>query len=211
MTAPLRLAILISGGGRTLLNIADAIDRGEIAARIELVISSRHSAAGVEKARTRGFDVRVAAKKDFPDENAMHDAITAWLRQKKIDLVLLAGYLRLFRLTDDFRGKVMNIHPALLPDFGGVGLHGEHVHRAVLQSGRTISGCTVHFVDDQYDRGPVILQRSVPVLPDDTEETLAARVFEQECIAYPEAIRLFAQGRLRLDHHRVTILPPRSG
>jgi formyltetrahydrofolate-dependent phosphoribosylglycinamide formyltransferase len=204
---PLRLGVLISGGGRTLMNIAEAIDRGEIPARIELVISSRHNAAGVENARACGFDVRIAGKKDFSDENAMHEAITAWLREKHIDLVLLAGYLRLFRLTDDFRGRVMNIHPALLPDFGGFGLHGGHVHCAVLQSRRTQSGCTVHFVDDQYDRGPIILQRTCPVLPGDTEATLAARVFDQECIAYPEAIRLFAAGRLRHEHDRVVILP----
>lgn len=207
---PLRLGVLVSGGGRTLMNIADAIDRGEIPAKIELVISSRHNAAGVERAKARGIDVRVAAKKDFPNEDVMHAAITSWLREKRIDLVLLAGYLRLFRLTDDFRGKVINIHPALLPDFGGVGLHGERVHRAVLESGRAISGCTVHFVDDEYDRGPVILQRTCPVLPGDTEETLAARVFEQECLAYPEAIRLFADGRLHEHRGRVMIDPPSS-
>src|SRR5262245_4644984 len=210
MTKPIRLAILISGGGRTMMNIADAIERGEIPATIDLVISSRSDAAGVDKARQRGFDVRIAAKKDFPAVDAMHDAITSWLREKRIDLVCLAGYLRLFHLTDDFRGKVMNIHPALLPDFGGHGLHGEHVHRAVLAAGRKVSGCTVHFVDDEYDRGPVILQRTVPVLPGDTEDTLAARVFEQECIAYPEAILLFAQGRLREVDGQVEILKLRS-
>jgi len=208
---PLHLGVLISGGGRTLMNIADGIDRGEIPATIELVVSSRRNAGGVEKANARGFDVRIASKKDFPNEDAMHSAITSWLREKQIDLVLLAGYLRLFRLSDDFRGRVMNIHPALLPDFGGHGMHGEHVHRSVLRAGKTVSGCTVHFVDDEYDRGPNILQRTCPVLPNDTDETLASRVFEQECIAYPEAIRLFAADRLRLERTRVTILPQHSG
>jgi phosphoribosylglycinamide formyltransferase-1 len=210
MSSPLRLAVLISGGGRTLLNIADAIDRGQVPARIELVIASRSDAPGVARALERGFEVRIAARGDFPSTQAMDDAITSWLREKRIDLVCLAGYLRLFQLSDDLRGKVMNIHPALLPDFGGTGLHGHHVHQAVLQSGRAMSGCTVHFVDDEYDRGPVILQRTCPVLPGDTAESLAARVFEQECIAYPEAICLFAQNRLQLQDQRVRILPVAS-
>lgn len=190
-----RLAAFISGGGRTLMNLADCIDRGELPASVDLVVASRENIAGVELARQRGFDVRIAAVKDFADPDAMHDAITTWLVEKDIDLVCLCGYLRWLRVDPQFRGKVINIHPALLPKFGGQGMHGLHVHRAVLRAGDEASGCTVHFVDDHYDQGPIILQRTCPVLPDDDEYTLAARVFEQECIAYPEAIRQLATER----------------
>ena len=203
MTPPLRIAALISGGGRTLLNIADEIDRGRLDAEIVLVIASRADAAGAEHARARGFDVRVV-----PRERMEHldDLIEQWLREKHVDLVCLCGYLRLLRITPWLEGRVMNIHPALLPDFGGKRMYGRRVHQAVLDSGRTESGCTAHFVDAEYDRGPVILQRKVPVLPGDDAESLAARVFEQECIAYPQAIRLFAEGRLRIIEGKVEVL-----
>ena len=119
----------------------------------------------------------------------------------------MAGFLSLWRVPDELYGRVINIHPALLPDFGGSGMYGRSVHQAALRAGRSESGCTVHFCDNEYDRGPIILQRKVPVLPDDTPESLAARVFEQECIALPETIQLFAEGRIRLQGRAVTILP----
>ncbi|UCD76387.1 MAG: phosphoribosylglycinamide formyltransferase [Phycisphaerales bacterium] len=205
MSQPLRIGALLSGGGRTLMNIADRIDNGSLNAEVVLVISSRTSASGVERSQDRGFEVRVARKKDFETEDALHDAITAWLLEKEVDLVCLCGYLRWFRLDPPFVGKVMNIHPALLPDFGGKGMYGEHVHRAVIAAGKTESGCTVHFVDDRYDHGPTIVQRKCPVLPDDDADSLAARVFEQECLAYPEAIRLFAEKRVRLVEGKIEI------
>ncbi|MHC4415480.1 MAG: phosphoribosylglycinamide formyltransferase [Planctomycetota bacterium] len=208
MSDPLRLATLISGGGRTLINLVDRIEAGSLPASVELVVSSRRGAPGVELARQRGLDVRTAARRDFTTEDELHDAITSWLLEKGVELVCLCGYLRWLRVDGPFQGRVMNIHPALLPDFGGKGMYGLRVHRAVLETGRNISGCTVHFVDDQYDHGPIILQRLCPVLPDDDEHSLAARVFEQECRAYPEAICLFAGGRLRLEHCRVRVLPP---
>jgi len=195
---PLKLAAMISGGGRTLVNLADRIDDGSLNASIELVISSRAHAAGNEKARQRGFEVRTALQRDFATEAELHHLIAAWWDECKADLVVLCGYLRKLEIPERWRGRVINIHPALLPDFGGRGMYGDHVHRAVLTSGKTVSGCTVHFVDDQYDHGPTILQRSCPVLPGDDEHTLAARVFEQECLAYPEAISLIAAGRVRL-------------
>ena len=186
---PIRIAAFISGGGRTLLNLANCIDRGELHASIELVVASRLDAPGVERARQRGFDVRIATIRDFGSADAMHDAVTGWLLEKDIDLICLCGYLRWLRIDPPFENRVINIHPALLPKFGGKGMHGLHVHRAVLAAGETTSGCTVHYVDEEYDHGPVILQRTCPVLPDDDEHTLADRVFEQECLAYPEAIR----------------------
>jgi len=207
MTTPLRLGALISGGGRTVLNLADRIADGTISADIALVISSRADAAGVERARDRGLAVRVAARRDFESADRLHDTITSWLLERQVQLVCLCGYLRWFRIDEPYRGRAMNIHPALLPDFGGKGMYGEAVHRAVLAAGAKVSGCTVHFLDDRYDHGPIILQRETPVLPADDEHTLAARVFEQECIAYPEAIRLFAAGRLRLEGDQVKILP----
>ncbi len=190
---PIRLAGLISGGGRTLMNLAECIERCELDASIELVIASRASVAGVDLARQRGFDVRIAAEKEFPSTTAMHDAITAWLLEKRIELVCMCGYLRWFRVDPPFQGRVINIHPSLLPKYGGKGMHGMHVHRAVLAAGDHESGCTVHYVDDQYDQGPIILQRRCPVRPDDDEMKLAARVFEEECHAYPEAIRMIRE------------------
>jgi formyltetrahydrofolate-dependent phosphoribosylglycinamide formyltransferase len=194
----LRVAALISGGGRTLINLCDKIDAGELEAEIALVIASREEAPGVEKARRRGLPVAVASRQRFPRDEARHDAISRWLVDCSSDLVCLCGYLCWLRVDEPFLNRVMNIHPALLPDFGGPGMYGERVHRAVLASGRTVSGCTVHFVDDQYDHGPIILQRTCPVRPDDTVQTLAARVFREECVAYPEAVRLFSRGRLRV-------------
>ena len=189
------------------MNIADQIDAGKLKASIELVISSRGDAAGVERARTRGLNTLIIRRSDFGTEDAMHDAITKHLLEHRIDLVCLCGYLRKIRIDKPFRGRVMNIHPALLPEFGGQGMHGESVHRAVLAAGKTISGCTVHFVDEHYDHGPIILQRTVPVVPGDDSHSLAARVFEQECVAFPEAIELFAKKRLIVAGDRVSIQP----
>lgn len=203
-----RLGVLISGGGRTLLNLADRIDDGSLPAVIATVIASRHGLAGTERAEARGLPVTVVARADHADPAAVHDHIDALLDEAAVDLVCLAGYLRLFRVDPPYRGRVLNIHPALLPAFGGKGMFGQHVHEAVIAARRPFSGCTVHVVDEHYDHGPIVLQRACPVRPDDTASTLADRVFAEECIAYPEAIRLFAAGRLRIDDRRVTILPP---
>lgn len=200
----LRLACLISGGGRTMINLAEHIDAGKVDASVELVIASR-DCPGVQLAKERGFNTHVIARRDFATDDAMHDRIAALLRDMRIDLVCLCGYLRWFRVDSDMHGKVINIHPALLPDFGGTGLYGERVHETVLKAGRKLSGCTVHFVDDVYDRGPVILQRTCPVLPDDDVHSLAARVFEQERIAYPQAVQMIAQGRVRLENRRAVV------
>ncbi|HWB18670.1 MAG TPA: phosphoribosylglycinamide formyltransferase [Phycisphaerales bacterium] len=210
MSKRLRLGALISGGGRTLLNLMDCIERGTLDAAVAVVISSRADTAGVERIRARGIEVKIAAKKSFADEHAMHDQISVWLHKASVDLVCLCGYLRGFRIDPEFRGKVVNIHPSLLPKFGGKGMYGERVHEAVLRAGETASGCTVHFVDDEYDRGPVILQRQVNVKPGDTVETLAARVFEKECEAYPEAIQMIAEGRVRESNGSVEFRNPHA-
>jgi len=198
---PIRLAVLISGGGRSMLNLADRIERGELNARIELVVSSRKKAAGVERARERGLPVEIVPRKEYESIEAFSEAVWSKLRPVGPDLVCLAGFLSLLHIPEDYAGRVMNIHPALLPKFGGQGMYGRHVHEAVLEAGETETGCTVHLCTNEYDRGPIVVQRTCPVEPGDTPETLADRVFEQECEAYPEAIRRFAEGRIEGGSH----------
>jgi len=198
----IHLAVLISGGGRTMVNLQEHILAGKLNATIDLVISSRPDVKGVDRARELGLPTIVLQRRAM-DASTFQQSITDAVAN--VDLVCMGGFLSLWRIPDEFTGRVMNIHPALLPDFGGPGMYGHRVHEAVLAAGRTRSGCTVHFCDNQYDHGPIILQREVPVLPNDTPDTLAARVFKEECIAYPEAVNLFAAGRLRLEGQQVTI------
>lgn len=202
---PLRIAALISGGGRTLLNIADRIDTGRIDAKIACVISSRADAAGVERLRQRGFDVHVVARKQFNNAEDFSSDVFRIIRESDVDIVCLAGFLSLLVLPDDFNDRVINIHPALLPAFGGKGMYGQKVHQAVIDTGCKISGCTVHYCDATYDTGPIIVQRSCPVFEDDSADTLADRVFEQECEAYPEALQLIAAGRVAIEGRRTVI------
>jgi formyltetrahydrofolate-dependent phosphoribosylglycinamide formyltransferase len=200
----LRLGVLLSGGGRTLLNLVTRIADGTLPATIETVIASR-PCKGIEISREHGFNVHMVAYKEATDATAYSAQITQLLDAAKVDLVLMAGFLSHWCIPPEYANKVINIHPALLPSFGGKGMFGHHVHEAVLEHGCKVSGCTVHFVTNEYDRGPIIIQRCVPVLEDDTPDALAARVFEHELIAFPEAIKLFAQGRLRIDGNRVRI------
>jgi formyltetrahydrofolate-dependent phosphoribosylglycinamide formyltransferase len=203
---PLRLGVLLSGGGRTLLNLLDEIRAERLAATVAIVIASR-DCAGVERARAAGLDVHVVPFKQQPDRAAYSARIVGLLDAAGVELVCLAGFLSLWTIPDHYAGRVMNIHPALLPSFGGKGMYGHHVHEAVLRRGCKVSGCTVHMVTNEYDAGPIVAQRTVPVHHTDTPDDLAARVFEQECIAYPEAIRLFAAGRLRVQDGIVRVLP----
>ena len=205
---PLNLGVLISGGGTTLENFCACIERGELDARVAIVISTRASAYGLVRARRHGVPTQVIRPGSFPDNAAFSAALTRCLDEHQVDLVLLAGFLSLWEIPDRYHGRAMNIHPALIPSFCGHGFYGHHVHEAVLARGAKVSGCTVHFASNQYDEGPIIVQKCVPVLEDDTPDSLAARVFEQECRAYPEAVRLFAQGRLRIEGRRTRVLPP---
>jgi len=205
--SPLRLAVLISGTGNTLQNLIERIQLRKLAAEIRLVISSKADAPGVEKARRAGLPVEIVERRAAGSLEAFSRAIFDRCREVQADLVCMAGFLHLVQIPDHFHNRVMNIHPALLPAFGGKGFYGLRVHQAVLEYGCKVSGCTVHFADNEYDHGPIILQRVVPVLDEDTPESLAARVFVEECEAYPEAIRLFAEGRLRVEGRRVRILP----
>jgi len=193
---PIRLGVLISGGGTTLMNILEYIKQGRLNAEVAVVISSRSTAAGVEKAKNAGLDVKIIRKKDVPDIDEFSKRIEDELVTANVDLVIQGGWLCLWKIPARYENRVMNIHPALLPSFGGQGMWGHYVHEAVLKAGCKVSGCTVHFCTNEYDKGPIIVQRACEVKDDDTPETLAVRVFEQECIAYPQAIALFAEGKL---------------
>ena len=159
----------------------------------------------LERAKKAGLDVKIIRKKDYPDIEQLSKRIEEELVAANVDLVVQGGWLCLWKIPPRYENRVMNIHPALLPSFGGEGMWGHHVHEAVLAAGCKISGCTVHFCTNEYDKGPIILQRSCPVKNDDSPETLAARVFEQECIAYPQAIKLFAEDKLLVQNGTVKI------
>jgi phosphoribosylglycinamide formyltransferase-1 len=203
---PIRLAVLLSAGGTTLQNLIDKIAARELEARIVLVVSNNADAFGLERARRAGIPTAVVERESCPSREEFGRRIFDLCRDAQADLVCLAGFLQLIHVPDDFLGRVMNIHPALIPAFCGKGYYGHHVHEAVLAYGAKITGCTVHFADNEYDHGPIILQRAVPVRDDDTPDSLADRVFAEECAAYPEAIRLFAEERLRLDGRKVGII-----
>ena len=203
----IRLGVLISGGGTTLTNILEYINAGRLNAKVEVVISSRSTVAGVERAKNAGLDVKIIRRKDFPDIDKFSKQIVKELVAAEVDLVIQGGWLCLWKIPKKFENRVMNIHPALLPSFGGKGMWGHHVHETVLNAGCKVSGCTVHFCTNEYDKGPIIVQRTCPVKEGDDPDTLAARVFEQECIAYPEAIRLFASGKLHVQNGVVKIKP----
>jgi phosphoribosylglycinamide formyltransferase-1 len=206
LARPIRLVVLISGGGTTLTNLVEKIRAGELSAEIPLVIASRPDCGGIGKARAAGIACDVIARREHASTESFSAAIFERCRAVNTDLVICGGFLSLLQIPADFHLRVMNIHPALIPSFCGKGMHGEKVHAAVLARGCRVSGCTVHFVDNEYDHGPIIVQRTVPVLDDDTPETLAARVFEQECLAYQEAIRMFASGRLEVDGQRINVV-----
>jgi phosphoribosylglycinamide formyltransferase 1 len=198
MPDPLRLVCLVSGGGTTLQNLLDRAADGSLPARVVGVVSSRADAFGVERAKRAGVPTTVEARGP-----GFAERVWEAVRSFGPDMVCLAGWLHLLPIPDDLRYRVLNIHPSLLPAFGGKGMYGRHVHEAVLAYGAKVSGCTVHFADDTYDTGPILVQRSVPVLDTDNADTLAARVFAAECEAYPEAIRLIAAGRARVEGRRV--------
>ncbi len=200
---PLRLAVLISGGGTTLRNLLQVIRRGDLSAEVVLVISSTRAAGGLRFAEDAAIESKVVRRKNEMTDDEYSDAIFQPCREAGVELVVMGGFLKHVLIPPDFDGRVMNIHPSLIPSFCGHGFYGHHVHEAALAYGVKISGCTVHFVDNQFDHGPIVLQETVPVLDDDTPEALAARVFERECVAYPRAIQWYAEGRLSIEGRRV--------
>jgi phosphoribosylglycinamide formyltransferase 1 len=185
-----RLAVLLSGSGRTLVNLAERIRDGRLRASIALVVASKEC-LGAERARELGIPTQVIRG------NISTEQLELLCREHRIDWVVLAGYLKLLPVPHALSGRIVNIHPALLPDFGGPGMYGHHVHEAVIKAGRRVSGCTVHLCDEKYDRGCIVLQRECPVREGDTPDTLAARVFELECETYPAALELLFAGRVK--------------
>lgn len=187
----LRVLVLVSGSGRTLQNFIDLSRSGELPIEVALVVGSKPELVGLKRAVAANIPTAVVERKMFDSVAAFSSAIFKLADGAGVDLVLLAGWLHLLVIPTQYEGRVVNIHPSLLPKYGGKGMWGHHVHEAVLAAGETESGCTVHLVNNEYDAGPVLLQRRCAVLPGDTADVLAERVFEQEKIAYPEVIRQF--------------------
>jgi phosphoribosylglycinamide formyltransferase 1 len=202
MTDPLKLGILISGGGSNLQSIIDQIENGALAAVIKVVISNRTNSYGIIRAKNHGIPSVILNHKEFPRREDFDHELIQILKSAQVDLVILAGFMRILSpvLLRAFPQMIINIHPALLPAFPGL-----HVQQKALDYGVKFSGCTVHFVDDSVDSGPIIIQSVVPVLPGDNEESLAARILKEEHRIYPQAIQFFAQGRILLTGRKVQI------
>ncbi len=205
----LKLAVLVSGGGTNLQAIMDAIDKGAITgARIQTVISNNADAYALERARKYGAEALLLAPKDFENREAFHQALLDALLEREIDLVVLAGYLVVVppAVIRAFENRIINIHPSLIPSFCGTGCYGLHVHEKALERGVKVSGATVHFVDEGTDTGPIILQKPVAVMDDDTPKTLQRRIMEEaEWVILPKAIDLIAAGKVHVDGRKVTI------
>jgi phosphoribosylglycinamide formyltransferase-1 len=201
----LRLGVLVSGGGSNLQSIIDNSKSGYLPAEVVIVISSKEEVYALERARKHSIPGVVVVPNNYKTRDEYENELIKILNSYDVDLVILAGYIRVLspHFVRAFQGRIMNIHPALIPSFCGEGYYGEKVHKAVLDYGAKVTGVTVHFVDEGADTGPIILQRTVPVREDDTPETLAARVLEEEHRIYPDAIKLFAEGRLQIEGRRV--------
>ena len=207
--AHLRLSILASGRGSNFEAILNHIKQGKLDASIQVVISNKDLAGALEIARQNGIPAIYISKKEFPGQEQFDEQLVSILNEYQVNFVVLAGYLKMLSpiVVRKFKNRILNIHPALLPLFGGKGMYGIHVHEAVLEYGCKVTGVTVHLVDEAYDTGSPVLQRCVPVQDDDTPETLAARVLKVEHQIYAEALQLFAQNRIEIVNRRVKIKP----
>ena len=206
MADKLRVAVLLSGSGTSLENLFEHIERG-LPAEIVAVIASKEHAFGLERARHHGVPAVAVPRKNLPDIDAFNDALHNELAKYEVDLIALLGFMSLFQLRGKYEGRVINVHPALIPAFSGPGFYGSRVHEAVLAQGAKITGATVHFSDEQYDHGPILMQETVPVLESDTPDSLAARVQTLERRLVPEAIRAIAEGRVTIVDGRTRIEP----
>jgi phosphoribosylglycinamide formyltransferase 1 len=203
--ADLPIAVLISGGGTTLRNLIALARTGALPVNFRMVISSRSSAAGLNYARAANIENQTISRRSAPSPENHSQSIFDLFRARGVQLVVMGGYLEHLLIPADFQNRVINIHPSLIPAFSGQGFYGLRVHQAVIDYGAKLSGCTVHFVDNQFDHGPIIAQRACHVLPEDTAETLQARVFELECQLYPETISAIAAGRVCVADRRVIV------
>lgn len=208
MAKKVQLGVLVSGDGTTLENFFERIENGTLNAEVACVLSSSPDAYALERAAKRDVPAAAVKRSDHETMESFSDAIFEILQGHNVELVVLAGFLKLIRIPPEYEGRVMNIHPALIPSFCGDKMYGSKVHRAVVERGVKVSGCTVHFADNIYDHGPIIVQKTVPVCDTDTPEDVQKRVFEKEKEAYPEAINLYAASRLKIKGRRVIILPP---
>lgn len=201
-----KIAVFASGSGSDFQSVIDENER-EPFCEISLLVASKEGIYALERAKAHNIEAIVRSKKDFPSNKEMFEDIIRELNARNIDFVVLAGYLNMIaeNFVKAFPDRIINIHPSLIPSFCGKGYYGLNVHRAALEYGVKISGCTVHFVDEHYDSGAIILQRCVPVLEDDTPETLQARVLEEEHRALPEAVRLLTTGKVRKEGRKVII------
>lgn len=205
----LRLAVLVSGGGTNLQALLDHMDKGELGnVSVELVISSKHNAYALQRAREHNISTTVINKRDYSNPEDFEEAFLSLLTDNQIDLIVLAGFLLILplKIVREFKNRIINVHPSLIPSFCGRGYYGLKVHEAVLDRGVKLTGATVHFVDEGTDTGPIILQKAVAVLADDTPESLQKRVMEEaEWIILPEAVRLISEERVRVEGNTVII------
>ncbi|GMQ81192.1 MAG: phosphoribosylglycinamide formyltransferase [Rhodothermia bacterium] len=206
----MRLAVFASGGGSNFQSIVDAAESGTLKAEVILCVSNNPNAGVLDRAKRHEISIRVLDPSRYVNEEEYATLLLASLKENKIDFIALAGYMKMIpaQIVREFSHRMVNIHPALLPAFGGPGMYGSRVHQAVLEAGVAESGATVHLVDEEYDSGPIVLKESVPVRADDTPESLAARVLKVEHAVYPRALSLFADNRIRIDGRNVTILKP---
>lgn len=204
---PLRTVAMLSGSGSTLQNLLDRAKAGQLPIHVTRVISSKPGVYGLTRAEQAGIATSTITRKSYDSWQDFNQALTDAVDAERPDIIVLAGFLSLFWPGPAYAGRIFNVHPALIPAFCGKGMYGHHVHQAVIESGVKITGCTVHFVDDQYDHGPIIIQRALEVRDDDTPESLADRVQALEREALPEAIQLYAHNRLRIAGRRVLTLP----
>jgi len=205
MPDPFKITVLISGGGTTLKNLIEYRSANKLTAEIAMVISNNPGAGGLQFAATAEIPTQVINHRSYADLDAFSEAIFDPCRAAGSDLVVMGGFLRRVKIPTDFTNRVINIHPSLIPAFCGKGHYGSRVHQAVLDYGCKVSGCTVHFVDDHYDHGPIIAQETVLVQAGDTAQTLARRIFAKECEIYPQVINAIAEGRVTVDDRRVTL------
>lgn len=204
--SPLPTAVLISGGGRTLRNLLERQSEGRLPLDVRLVISSRSDAGGLAHAARHNVPTRIVLRKSFATADAYREGVFQPCREVGAQCVVMAGWLKHVLIPADYENRVVNIHPSLIPSFCGQGMYGHHVHQAVIAAGVRVTGCTVHLVDNEYDHGPIVLQRPVNVRDDDTPDSLAHRVFAAETEALPDALQCLAENRLALAGRRVVHL-----
>jgi phosphoribosylglycinamide formyltransferase 1 len=203
----MNIAVFASGRGSNFQAILNAIDVGFLPARIVVLISNKSDAGAMEIARAHNISIHHLSQKMFSSEEALADAILEVLKKSRAEFIVLAGYLKKIpaQVIQQYRNRIVNIHPALLPSFGGEGMYGHRVHEAVIASGEKISGATVHLVDEEYDRGPIVLQKTIAIVPDDTPDSLAAKVLKIEHEIFPLALKAFAEGRVRIEGRKTWI------